>query len=240
MADVIVTKVGCVIIQGRACSEVELTDVYSHLSILKEKMVRANHEADDFVYKDLQPAVLLPRGFTGLIVSRYEDEILCSNHSFHLDTSGLLLFLKVNSAIFNLSFRVIPLNFLLFFWVSCACSLFGIQSCHGSDYFPSESFDRNHQILVSFQFQASGMMCQENPPRKSSFSFPPPKLQTLKRLLTPFQEQSRDSAILCLGTCCCGKSCVKKSKVMMTCSSCLSLKLTGICRLNSCSSYTGK
>lgn len=96
MADVVVTKVGCAVIQGEACKEIELTDVYSHGRILREDMVSVrSREADNFVYHNLHPALLLPRGFTGLIVSRYEDKILCPDHSFESDKSGLLLFLKV-------------------------------------------------------------------------------------------------------------------------------------------------
>jgi hypothetical protein len=109
MADVILTKIGCLVIQGKTCNEIELIDVYSRRTIFKEQMASLNDEVvgEDFVYKDLRPAVMLPTGFTGVIISRYEDTILCSDHSFDREQSGLILFLKVKSETVCISLAII-------------------------------------------------------------------------------------------------------------------------------------
>lgn len=105
MADVILTKVACVVVGGKACLEVELLDVYgrnTERNIVKHRM-HGSSLGDGFLQSsELAPSVLLPKGFTGIMIARYKDRDmqcsrLCSTHLLDWDTSGLLRFLKVRA-----------------------------------------------------------------------------------------------------------------------------------------------
>lgn len=102
MDDVILTKVACVVMRGHTCLEIELLDVYGRNSIFKHKMSGSSGREGHLEFSDLRPVIFLPKGFTGIFVSRYKDtdmrcSRLCSTHSLDWDTSGLLRFLKVTT-----------------------------------------------------------------------------------------------------------------------------------------------
>lgn len=124
MTDVLITRVACISHgfdrqQGPSlCTSIELIDVFSREIVLSEDMQDARYNADlnnktdggdDVTSVILKPSILLPRGFVGMIVSRYGKEqggvhnesIISSCLSltyFHANEANihLLQFLKVS------------------------------------------------------------------------------------------------------------------------------------------------
>lgn len=124
MTDVLITRVACISHgfdrqQGPSlCTSVELIDAFSREIVLSEDMQDVRYNADpnnktggeDGVTSViLQPSILLPRGFVGIIISRYGKEqegihnesVMYSCKSltyFHANEANthLLQFLKVS------------------------------------------------------------------------------------------------------------------------------------------------
>lgn len=120
-SDIALTRVGCVFVKGKACKDIELIDVVSRKTIIKEKMNGNNSNNNNNNHKEknevdeagvssltLNTPLLLPKGFTGLIISHYfEDNDLCSDLSLDLNDSnntGLVSLLKVKDRSLSLVF----------------------------------------------------------------------------------------------------------------------------------------
>ena len=118
-SDIVLTRVGCVFVRGKACKDIQLIDVMSRKTIIKEAMNGNNNNNNNEKEKNevdeagvssltLNTSLLLPKGFTGLIISHYEeDEDLCSDLSLDLNDSnntGLVSLLKVKDRSLSLVF----------------------------------------------------------------------------------------------------------------------------------------
>lgn len=108
--DILLTEVKCIShVNGKACNSVELMDVMTRKTIFKQTVIHEHQKQDNedngvVSSLSLNPSLLLPKGFAGLIVSHYDSSVddrhyLCTDMSLdvndYLNGTGLISILKV-------------------------------------------------------------------------------------------------------------------------------------------------
>lgn len=125
-SDILLTGVKCITrVNGKACKSIELLDVKTRETIIKQPVIQDNTKqynetTNSLSSLSLKPSLLLPKTFTGLIVSHYEEENddghhLCTETSLdvneYFNNTGLISLLKVtHTYLFSISSLKIILN----------------------------------------------------------------------------------------------------------------------------------